>query len=280
VVTRLRDRADGTAARATAWVAGLVLASGLPLELASPGAASIVAGMATTGVLLLATVVRAWAAARAALLVYAAISTGGWASLLVTMVPPVGQWLAAAPVAVAFLVVNGVKVISVALAALVVRRWGTSGLYLRPGDPRALAGPRRWGLRWAVAGPVTIAATLVLFATGVPAGSTGRVAPWLPVIALGALVNASAEEFLYRHAAIRALRESMGVTPAVLLTSAMFGLAHLTGNPGGLSGVLYTTVFGLICAHAMTRTQGFGWNLPIHFFGDVGVCVTLVALAN
>jgi membrane protease YdiL (CAAX protease family) len=72
----------------------------------------------------------------------------------------------------------------------------------------------------------------------------------------------------------------MGGTPAVLLTSGLFGLAHVTGNPGGLTGVLYTTVFGLVCAHAMTRARGFAWNLPIHFFGDVGVCVSLVALAN
>ena len=66
----------------------------------------------------------------------------------------------------------------------------------------------------------------------------------------------------------------------MLLTSAVFGLAHVTGNPGGLPGVLYTTAFGLVCAHAMLRTRGFAWNLPIHFFGDVGVCVTLVALAS
>lgn len=57
----------------------------------------------------------------------------------------------------------------------------------------------------------------------------------------------------------------------------MFGPAHLTGNGGGVTGVLYTMVFGLVCAHAMTRTRGFAWNLPIHVFGDVGVRATLVA---
>lgn len=103
---------------------------------------------------------------------------------------------------------------------------------------------------------------------------------WLPVIAAGALVNSAAEEFLFRHAAILASREVMGTTPAMLLTSLVFGLAHLTGNPGGLTGVLYTGLFGLVCAHAMLRVRGFAWNLPIHFFGDVGVCATLVALAH
>ena len=184
----------------------------------------------------------------------------------------------------AFLVVNGLKVFSVGPTVLVARRygWGAADLDLRPGDPRAPVGPHVRGrvLRWPVAGPAVIAVTLALFVTGVPAGALGRVLPWLPVIVLGALVNASAEEFLYRHVAIRALRDTMGGAPAMLLTSSLFGLAHLTGNPGGLTGVLYTAGFGLVCAHAMLRTHGFAWNLPIHFFGDVGVCLTLVALAR
>jgi hypothetical protein len=161
-------------------------------------AASVAAGLATTGLLLLlwhlAAVVRAWEPARAALLVFAAISVTGWTSALVVRVPPVEHRLAGAPVAVAFLVVNGLKVVSVVLVVLIARRhgWGASDLDLRRGDPRALAGPRGWGLRWPIAGPVVIAATLVLFATGVPVGALGRAAPWLPVIALGALVNAAA----------------------------------------------------------------------------------------
>lgn len=277
-------------ARTVAWAAGLLLASGLPAEAAtalSP-AASIAAGLATTGALLLlwrtAAAVRGWAPVRGALLVFAAISVFGWASALVTAIPAVEHRLAAAPVAVAFLVVNGLKVLSVVPAALVVRRygWGAADLDLRPGDPYAPAGPRvrGHGLRWPVAGPAVIAVTFVLFATGVPADAVVRALPWLPVIALGALVNASAEEFLYRHVAIGALRGTMGATPAMFLTSGLFGLAHVTGNPGGLTGVLYTAGFGLVCAHAMLRTRGFAWNLPIHFFGDVGVCLTLVALAR
>jgi membrane protease YdiL (CAAX protease family) len=59
------------------------------------------------------------------------------------------------------------------------------------------------------------------------------------------------------------------------LTSAVFGLAHITGNPGGLTGVLYTGVFGYVCALAMVRTRGFCWNLPLHIAGDVGILFVL-----
>ncbi len=59
------------------------------------------------------------------------------------------------------------------------------------------------------------------------------------MILLGTVLNAAAEEFLYRHTAIRALTDAMGVAGAVALTSVVFGLAHLTGNPGGWTGVLF-----------------------------------------
>lgn len=275
-------------AAAVAWAAGILLAGGLPMETVSvltSRPAVAVAGFATTVVLAAlwrAAAGRTWEAARGALAVFAATSVFGWVSAVVTALP--GVDLDAVPVAVAFLLVNGLKVVSVVLVVLVARRygWGPGDLLVRVGDPRAPAGPsvRGHALRWSVAGPVVIVVVLALFLTAVPADGLGRVLVWLPVIALGALVNAAAEEFLYRHAAIRALRESMGATPAMLLTSCVFGLAHVTGNPGGVTGVLYTGVFGLVCAHAMLRTRGFAWNLPIHFFGDVGVCAVLIATAG
>jgi hypothetical protein len=273
--------------RALLWGAGLLLAGGLPVALTGPPW-SAAAGADATGVLLLlwriAAFVRRWAPTRSGLAVLAAISVFGWATTLITALPPVGHRLSAMPVAVGFLLVNGLKVISVAPVALIARRhhWSAADLALHPGDPNAPAGPRVHGttLSWAVAGPLIIVLTLLLFATGIPYGALGRAVPWLPVIAVGALVNAAAEEFLYRHAAIYALRDAIGATEAMFLTSVMFGLAHFTGNPGGVTGVLFTTMFGFVCAHAMLRTRGFAWNLPIHFAGDVGVCVTLVASAH
>lgn len=283
-------RATRRPALAAVWVAGPLLASGLPMESAAvlaPGPSVPLTGAATTTVLLAlwrAAAGRTWAAARGALAVFAAMSVSGWVPAAATAFPPVAHRLDTAPVAVAFLLVNGVKVISVALVALVARSraWGAADLLLRTGDPRAPAGPAVRGrtVRWTVAGPVVIVVVLALFLTAIPGEAAGRVVTWLPVIAAGALVNSAAEEFVYRHAAIRASREVMGTTPAMLLTSLVFGLAHVTGNPGGLTGVLYTGLFGLVCAHAMLRVRGFAWNLPIHFFGDVGVCATLVALAR
>ncbi|GAA4219603.1 CPBP family glutamic-type intramembrane protease [Actinocatenispora rupis] len=97
---------------------------------------------------------------------------------------------------------------------------------------------------------------------------------------LGALVNAAAEEFLYRHATAAALRGVTATVPAVLLGSVVFGLGHLTGNPGGVVGVGYTVVFGLVCAAAMVRVRGVAWNLPIHVAGDLGVVLTAALLTT
>ncbi|HEY3503709.1 MAG TPA: CPBP family intramembrane glutamic endopeptidase [Actinocatenispora sp.] len=176
---------------------------------------------------------------------------------------------------------------AVALVALLARRlgWGRAALTLRLGDPRATTGLRVAGrpVRWTVAGPLAVAAVLALFAFLPPAPPPDRlphVLGWLPVFLLGALVNAAAEEFLYRHATTAALRGVTATVPAVLLGSVVFGLGHLTGNPGGVVGVGYTAVFGLVCAAAMVRVRGVAWNLPVHVAGDLGVVLTAALLAT
>lgn len=275
------------AAPLIACAAGVLLASGLPAALAGSVSTrmAIAAGLATTlvlgGLWRLTCRVGRLAPARRILAVFALLSVFGWFSALVTVLPPVAHWLDTAPVGLAFLLVNGLKLISVAPLALIVRRWRPTDLYLRVGDPRApvgLPGVAR-GVRWTVAGPVLIVLVLTLFLTSVPAdrmdGLPGALR-WLPVFVAAAFVNAAAEEFLYRHAAVAALRDVMTVPAAIALTSVVFGLAHLTGNPGGLTGVLYTGIFGCVCALAMVQVRGFGWNLPLHIAGDVGVLFVLV----
>jgi membrane protease YdiL (CAAX protease family) len=278
--------------RIVIWMAGLGLASGLPAELAglSWPPLAVPAGIAATGTLMGLWAMPALRAARPVLLVWAGLSVFGWLSGLITGLAPVAYALHAAPVPVAFLVVNSFKLVSVGLVALACRHYnlGRDALRLRPGDPLASTG--LWRLRWVVLGPVVMVAVAALFATGVPAGGGGLAAlawvgipawlAYLPVILAGPLVNAAAEEFLYRHAALAALDRTMPVMPAVALSSVLFGLGHLTGNPGGWSGVAYTTIFGLVCAWALVRTRGFCWNLPIHIVGDLGVVVTVMATAN
>ncbi|MGA8117449.1 MAG: type II CAAX endopeptidase family protein [Actinocatenispora sp.] len=282
----------GTGVRVVLWLAGLILASGILFQITAVVLSmrpALVVDVAASGALLaLWAVTRASPRLRAAspvLLVWAALLVFGWVSGLVMSLPQLTGFRHA-PVPVLFLAVNGVKLVSVGLVAAIAYRygWTRSDLNLRPGGLRAGTGLRLGGheLRWTVAGPLVIVAVLALFAAYLPAGALARLphlAPWVPVFLLGALVNASAEEFLYRHVPLRALRPAMRVGPAVLLTSVLFGLGHLTGNPGGVVGVVYTTLFGLTCAAAMLRTRGFGWNLPIHVAGDLGVVIS-AALAG
>jgi membrane protease YdiL (CAAX protease family) len=274
------------------WVVGLGLASGLPAELAGlvSERLAVPVGVAASAVLLALGAVPWWRAARPVLLGWAGLSVFGWLAAVVTGWAPVAAALDGAPVPVAFLVVNSFKVVSVALVALVCWRYGLGreALRLRRGDPLAATGVPK--VRWVVLGPVVMLVVAVLFATGVPAGGGDLVAPswgglpaWLallPICLAGPLVNAAAEEFLYRHATLAALDRVVSVRAAVALSSVLFGLGHLTGNPGGWTGVLYTTAFGLVCAWALVRTRGFCWNLPIHVVGDLGVVTVLLATTS
>ncbi|WP_163510961.1 CPBP family intramembrane glutamic endopeptidase [Fodinicola acaciae] len=256
--------------KALIWITGLLLASGLPLQLGAvwTPATGVAAGIAATVILtILYAVVRT-----PALLIFAAISVFGWFSALVTSL--IGDWLQTAPIPVAFLIVNALKLVSVVLAVVAARRlgWGRDDLNVHVGDLNAkVVG---W-LRWPVLGPLVILVVFGLFTIGVP---WSNVAGWIPVFVLAAFVNAASEEFLYRHTAIRALRDTMSVPAAVVLTSLVFGLGHLTGNPGGWLGVTYTTAYGLICALAMVQTRGFGWNLTIHIFGDISIVLALTLM--
>ena len=265
-----------------AGAGGLVLASGvLTAPLASTPAAVTVGVAATAALVLLAVLAGAWQRlrpAREALLVFGALSVFGWASTAITAVPAVDHLLRTVPVPVAFLLANGLKLTSVLpLLVLAWRRPGVRDAWLlRTGDPRAASGIPY--LRWPVLAPAVMVVVLALFLTAVPASAFGRLGAavaWLPVMLLGALVNAVCEELLYRHAAIGATRTLLGTVPAVVLTSMIFGLGHLTGNPGGVVGVAYTCAYGAVCALAMLRTRGFCWNVPIHVAGDLAIVFTL-----
>lgn len=262
------------------FAAGPLLASGVLM----PGsvAARIGVGVAATVVLVLLAAFAArtprLAPAGETLWAFAALSVFGWASTAITAIPAVDGWLRAVPVPLAFLVANATKLTSVLPLLLLIRRrgWTRDALMVRPGDPSAPTGIPY--VRWPVLGPVVIVVVAALFLSPLPAAAfhLAPVLTWLPVMLLGSLVNAVSEELLYRHAVIGTARTVIGTGPAVVLSSAVFGLAHLTGNPGGLTGVLLTAGYGAVCAAAMLRTRGMCWNVPIHVFGDLSIVTTLL----
>jgi membrane protease YdiL (CAAX protease family) len=193
------------------------------------------------------------------------ISVFGWLTLSLTAIGPVHRWLATVPVPYAFTLVAALKYVSVTGALWACHRRDRHRLHIRVGSPTASTGLR-------------IAAVLALFVTGVePSGARwAALCALAPIIAMGALLNALAEELMYRHTLISTLAEATSTRVAVTYSSLVFGVGHLTGNPGGLTGLVYTTVFGAVCAWAMLTTRGMCWNLPIHVAGDLGVLYTLL----
>lgn len=269
------------------FATGALLASGLADALPASPSMRIALGAVATAVL----AVLSWVVGRSsklapaqdALLVFTAMSVFGWASAWITSAPAVDGWLRAAPIPVAFLIVNGLKVTS--LVPLLVfaryRNWSREQLLFRIGNPAEATGIPR--VRWTALAPLVIVVVLVLFLSELPAtvfAHLGSAAVWLPVMLLASVVNAVCEEVLYRHATIGTARAVTGLVPAVILSSVVFGLGHLGGSPGGVFGVLYTAVYGAICAIAMLQTRGMVWNLLIHVFGDLSIVLTLTLAAG
>ncbi|GAB3827684.1 CPBP family intramembrane glutamic endopeptidase [Kribbella italica] len=222
-----------------------------------------------------------------AVLALGALSVFGWASAVITSIPAVDRWLEAVPLAVAFLVVNATKLTSVAALVIIAVAcgWTRDGLlFVRGRINGRTCVP---GLRWPVVGPIVIVAVVALFLTApeVLANFTGvrQVAdlllPVLPFLLAGPLVNAVSEELLYRHALITTLRPLIGAGVAVVVSSAIFGLGHVTGSPGGWTGVLFTFGYGLVSALAMLQNRGTVWNTGIHFFADLAAISALIIAA-
>lgn len=284
-ITRAAER-RGPAGRGgllVLFAAGMLLGSGVLTVVPLPVAARIAIGVGATAALALLAGFAGrrtrLAPVRETLLVLTALSVFGWASTGITAVPAVDGWLRAAPVPMAFLVTNATKLTSVIPLFLLIRRrrWTRDGLMLRFGDPAATTGIPY--VRWPLLGPVVIVVVAVLFLSALPAAAFAHLGPavaWLPVLLLGAVVNAVSEELLYRHALIGTARPVIGTGWAVVLSSTVFGLGHATGNPGGVTGVAFTFGYGAICAAAMLRTRGMCWNVPIHVFGDLSIVTTLL----
>lgn len=96
--------------------------------------------------------------------------------------------------------------------------------------------------------------------------------------ALGfAMLNALAEEALFRGVAWQALERATGsVRWTLALQGAAFGLAHINGFPRGLSGVLLATVYGLMMGELRRRTGGLLLPWAAHVCADSVIAALLV----
>ncbi len=157
--------------------------------------------------------------------------------------------------------------------------------FLTVGNLRAVAEPERWGvprkpenwvgfsLRYAL-----IIVTLLLFFT-VPAvhPSLSNLSVSLVLFAaLCALMNAFAEEFLYRSALLPQVLPLFGKGRSLILVAAWFGIGHYFGVPNGITGVIITIIGGWVFAKAMVETRGIGWSLFMHFVSDFTIYLVIL----
>lgn len=97
----------------------------------------------------------------------------------------------------------------------------------------------------------------------------GNVVRFAPIIILAAVVNAFAEEFIYRNALLPFLVPLLGSGQAIWLTSLRFGIVHFYGTPSGILGVAAATLFGLVLGLSMVQTGGSGFAWTVHFIADL-----------
>jgi CAAX protease family protein len=106
-----------------------------------------------------------------------------------------------------------------------------------------------------------------------------------PAILAAALVgwsclNAAAEEFFFRGALQRALTQSLGPAPGIVVQAAVFGLIHYRGFPRGWSGVALATTYGLMLGALRLRARGLLAPWLAHVAADVVIAIILLALAR
>ncbi len=157
--------------------------------------------------------------------------------------------------------------------------------FLTLGNLKAVAEPEKWGvprkpetwpgfsLRYAV----IIVVLFLLFMVPAMQPSLSNLSVGLVLFAaLCAVLNAFAEEFLYRSALLPQVLPLFGKGASMILVASWFGIGHYFGVPSGSAGVILVTIGGWIFAKSMIETQGMGWALFLHFVSDFTVYLIIL----
>ena len=169
------------------------------------------------------------------------------------------------------------------LAVLLAMGLRPRDFYLAVGDLRATAEPigiPRKPEPWTTFGrnyAIISVGLLLLFLVPALQPSLAEVSIGLVAFAaVCALMNAFAEEFLYRAALIPQVLPLFGKHSTLLLVPAWFGLAHWFGVPSGLTGVLLAAIGGWFFTRSMIETRGIAWAWFLHFLADFTVYLVLL----
>jgi len=216
-----------------------------------------------------------------------------WRVLLFLVLTIAGIWLLATLAALLLPAdMNELWELFISSAIFVAAALAASFIMMRGVERRPLAAiglPRRgWvreSLRGALIGIGFIAAlALIMLAMGWyrPEPDAGSVVGWLEhVVGLGLLlvVAAAAEELIFRGYPFQVLVEGMGVTLAIVISSAAFAWLHIFNPEVGPIALFNIALAGILMAVAYLRTRSlwvaiglhWGWNWVMAAIFDLPV---------
>ena len=92
-----------------------------------------------------------------------------------------------------------------------------------------------------------------------------------------ATVNAALEEMAFRGVIHGGLKRILGRPVVVVPVQAIvFGAAHISGVPGGTSGVLLASLYGLFLGMIRESSGGLLWPILTHIFADAMIFSILI----
>ena len=157
--------------------------------------------------------------------------------------------------------------------------------FLAVGNLKATAEPEKWGvprkpetwpgfsLRYAL---IIITLLLVFMVPALQPSLSNLSLGLVLFAAICALMNAIAEEFLYRCALLPQVLPLFGKARSMILVAVWFGIGHYFGVPTGITGVLFTGFAGWVFAKSMLETGGIVWPLFMHFVADFTVYLVIL----
>lgn len=175
--------------------------------------------------------------------------------------------------------------VGVMLPVLLVMGLTPREFFLRIGNLRAAALPEKWGVprkpeTWtgfSLRFVVIIGVILSLFMIPALQPSLDNLSIGLVLFAaLCALLNAFAEEFLYRAALLPQVLPVLGKGRSLLLVAAWFGLGHYFAVPSGSAGVILTAFGGWVFAKSMVETEGMFWPVFMHWGSDFTIYLIML----
>jgi uncharacterized protein len=121
---------------------------------------------------------------------------------------------------------------------------------------------------------ITVIASMALGTIDIQRGSGATAAAILTTAAL--LIQAAAfEEVVFRGYPMQVLMRGIGVWPAALLMSALFGLVHANNPNASAVGIINTVLAGILLSAAFLKTRSLWFPYGIHLAWNAGIGMVL-----